>query len=83
MASRMILDREVWCPWSGFFVKGKKIKPHMIRVIVCANKTFFSMCTVCKARCFTSNWNLIADVMKEATVLEITEKPIVRKRSVK
>jgi hypothetical protein len=76
MATRSLLDLQVWCIWSGIVINGVKIKPHKIQVVQCANKTLFSMCTVCKMRAFTCNWNLIAEVMKCSHVLKMTEKPM-------
>ena len=78
MATRTLLDLEVWCIWSGITINGEKIKPHKIQVVVCQNQTLFSMCTVCKMRAFTANWNLIAKVMKSANVLKVSEKPMTR-----
>ena len=80
MPTRALLDLEVWCIWSGAVINGVKITPHKIQVVQCANKTLFSMCTVCKMRAFTSNWNLIAKVMKGAKVLRITEKPMTKNK---
>lgn len=79
MASRTLLDRWIWCPWSGSIIDGEKIKPHKIQVVVCANKTLFSMCTLCRMRAFTSNWNMIAKIMKTTEALEVTQKPLLKR----
>lgn len=80
MATRFLLDIMWWCPWSGSIINGKQIKPHKIKVMQCANKTFFGMCHLCRTRCFSCDWNKIALVSKTANIVEITEKPLVRVR---
>jgi hypothetical protein len=80
MATRTLLDMQVWCPWSGITIGNEKIKPHKVNLVVCANQTLFSMCTTCRCRSFTSNWTLVARVMNSTTQVKITEKPLVRIR---
>lgn len=76
MATRALLDLQVYCPWSGAVLDGRRIKPHKLQVMRCSNGTLFSICTVHRCRTFTADWNLVATVNKTVSVLDITQKPL-------
>lgn len=80
MGTRILLDLQVWCPWSGVTIGNDKIKPHKLNLVVCANQTLFAICSAHQTRCFTADWTLVASVMKNSTQVKVTEKPLVRIR---
>jgi hypothetical protein len=75
MGSRSLLDFEVWCPFSGAVLEGKKIGPHKVPVMQCSNGTLFAMCNMHRTRIFCADWTTIRTVMKTVTVLRVTDKP--------
>lgn len=75
MGTRTLLDLQVWCPWSGIKIGDRKTPPHKVSVIVCENRTLYSFCPECQTRSFTLNYNLVARVIQNSTILNVTEKP--------
>lgn len=80
MASRALLDLKIYCPWSAVTLGGKKIKPHQIALMRCANGTLFGICRIHATRVFTADQNTIQTVAQTANILEITEKPFKRNK---
>lgn len=74
--SRRLLDRKVFCPFSGVIVDGEFVPPHRIDVTVCPNGTLYCYCMTHGTRVFVRDRIVVGKFVRDAQVLRTLPRKV-------
>lgn len=74
MGTQKHLDIEVVCPLSGLKLDGIVIPLHKMAMMQCDNGALFARCPNHVVRTFISDFTTVRQIMKQAVVVQITER---------